>query len=588
MSELKDKKRIFIGILIISIMGLIVLPILLVDNINPKLLEKNLELINKECNLVYEDIEGSEEKYKKLLENEKDYFKRGLYSSALVQFYSINGDHENIIKYSKQAQENYLKLKGGEYYVISDKKYIAGVLFRFGNYSECFKIITELLSLLNENKEGLLTKEQVIDTQVLVDSLLLSIYSEFEILDKAKIYYDKLEKIEMTQKLELSKGDKISTSKLIYAEKIKDFKLMKKYAQECYDISLKRDKLNETDVADSVLLSLANANIQLGNFDEAFEQIKKAEKFFSRVNDSYGIINVYSNYAYYYDGVGDVQLANEYYQKAMKLLKELDIYSVLKVTIDEYINFLKSNNIDGNFDSYYKAYYDLSVSLNENEAFNKLVSQILDLNDELNKSTLLLLEEKTRLTEQGILISIGVIIALAVLISRMYSLIKVKNATEKKLEQIANTDYLTGVNTRSYGEKLILEEVKKGNSISMAIIDIDNFKTINDTYGHIFGDTILKEVARKLKENLDENNIVTRFGGEEFTIAFINKNKDEAKEILDSIRVEINKMIFENDVKISFSAGIKEWNDKDINIVVKEADELLYRAKREGKNKVFN
>ncbi|MBU3106358.1 GGDEF domain-containing protein [Clostridium gasigenes] len=174
------------------------------------------------------------------------------------------------------------------------------------------------------------------------------------------------------------------------------------------------------------------------------------------------------------------------------------------------------------------------------------------------------------------------------MVIRMDFLIKKKDESEKILEKIANTDYLTGINTRAYGEKLILDEINKNNKFSMAIIDIDNFKNINDSYGHIFADVILKKIAKKLKESIDSKDIIARFGGEEFIIAFVGKDKDEAKETLDKIRIEVNNIIFKHNVKASFSAGIEEWDKTSIDLVIKKADELLYKAKREGKNKVVN
>lgn len=139
-----------------------------------------------------------------------------------------------------------------------------------------------------------------------------------------------------------------------------------------------------------------------------------------------------------------------------------------------------------------------------------------------------------------------IIIILGLLLTKGYFLVKRKNETEKMLEKMANTDFLTEVNTRSYGASLVGNEISKNKKISIGIIDIDNFKNINDTYGHIFGDMILKSIARELKESIDNEDIVYRFTGEEFVVAFVGKNKDIAKEKLDEIRISIN-----NEVSIS-------------------------------------
>lgn len=585
----KDDKKKVILVLSSVFLASSMLLIALFSNKKPdiKVLEKNLEMINAQCNSVYKDMENNEKKYKELLKIEKDYFKKGMYASVLTQFYAIKGDYENIMKYAKIAQTNYNMLEGGEYYVIADKKYIAWVMLRNGNYPESFRVTSELLDLLNANKIGLLTEAQVKDTEALIYSIFLYIYSHFNIIDKAEIYYDKLNEIEMTQELKVGKGDKIAASKMMYAEKIEDYELMKKYAYECYEISLEKDKKNNTDMSDSVISNIAYTNVKLGKYDEAKEQLERSEAFHKKIDDKYGLVTTYANYATYYEAIEQLDLAIEYYKKTLEIYNETENYYGVEESLKGFINFLEDNGITENIDECYKAYYDLVQKIDEKAPVNDFLSQVISINDELNKSTVLLLKEKSKLNEKGITIAIFVIIILTALITRLNKLIRIKKESEKKLEHIANTDYLTGLNTRAYGEKLILREMKKGTRLSIGVIDIDNFKYINDTHGHIFGDFILKEVAKYIKDSLGEEAIITRFGGEEFTIAFIGKGKLEAKEILDRIREDINSIVFDNDARVSFSAGIKEWDKTDLNILIKQADELLYRAKREGRNRVL-
>ncbi|MGL5352122.1 MAG: tetratricopeptide repeat-containing diguanylate cyclase, partial [Clostridium sp.] len=576
------KKNIVIFIILITIIISIFVQVSFTEKVDRNRLIKNLEVINSECNLVYENKDDSEKKYLKFLDNEKDSFKRGMYSSALVQFYVINNDYDNAIKYSKEAVENYNKVNGGEYYSIAEKKYAAWFMLKLGRYSDSFKETSELLELLKGSSNEVFTEDEVRDTEALIYSIFLCIYSEFEIIDKAEIYYNKLCNIDMNEKLEISKGDKISASKMMYAEKISDADLMKKYADECYEISLKRDEANGTSFSDGMISNVALANIRLGNYEVAFDQLQRAEEFQEKVGSSLGLVNIYSNYAEYYSLLGNVELAIEYYNKTIDLYKGYEDYYSLKHTIEKLVKFLVKNNITDNINFYYKEYYDISMKIGGDRAINELLSQIVDINDELNKSSLLILEKESKDNEIAVTISIIVIGILIFMVTRMYSLIKSKNKSEKKLEKIANIDYLTGVNTRAYGEKLILKEINKSNDFSMAIIDIDNFKKINDSYGHIFGDLILKEIAEKLMLGIEEEDIIARFGGEEFIVAFINKDKYEATEILNKIRIEVGNVIFENNVTVTFSAGVEEWDGTSIYLVIEKADNLLYKAKHKG------
>ncbi|SDO80571.1 tetratricopeptide repeat-containing diguanylate cyclase [Clostridium gasigenes] len=589
MSNLRGRKK---SIIVISILIIVILKVLVARNfkgeVNSEVIKNNLKIRINECKFVYENMEESEEKYKKLLETEEESFKKGVYSSALVQFYIMKNDDEKIIKYGKEAVENYNKVKGGEYYSIEEKENLAWALFKTGKYSESLQKTSELIQIITSSGNEILTTDELKDTEAFVYSMLLCIYSKLGIFDKAELYYNKLCEIELTPQLQASKGDKIAMSKTIYAEEISDLDLMKKYAEECYEIRLMYDKEKGNKSADSVILNLAIANVKLGEFEVAIKQIKKSEEFFISVGDSDGISNTYFVYAQYYAKVNQNELAIEYYKKTINLYNELEDYYNLQLSVYEFIKFLKENDKKEDINKYYEIFYDISKKISESKDINELLSQIINKNYELNNNALELLENESKSDKRNIIIGGIVIIVLSAMVIRMDFLIKKKDESEKILEKVANTDYLTEINTRAYGEKLILDEINKNNKFSMAIIDIDNFKNINDSYGHIFGDVILKKIAKKLKESIDSKDIIARFGGEEFIIAFVGKDKDEAKEILDEIRIDVNNIIFEHNVKASFSAGIEEWDKTSFDLVIKKADELLYKAKREGKNKVVN
>lgn len=120
---------------------------------------------------------------------------------------------------------------------------------------------------------------------------------------------------------------------------------------------------------------------------------------------------------------------------------------------------------------------------------------------------------------------------------------------------------------------------------SFAMMDLDNFKNVNDTYGHKKGDLVLKETAKIIMENIRENDIASRYGGEEFLIIF-NADIDAAFQIAERIRKRIEEEILaRTDVYITISGGVVELT-KEKQDVIREADQLLYKAKRTGKNKM--
>lgn len=162
----------------------------------------------------------------------------------------------------------------------------------------------------------------------------------------------------------------------------------------------------------------------------------------------------------------------------------------------------------------------------------------------------------------------------------------------KELEEIKNSiniDSLTGLHNRKY----LLEKLSKMNKYSLAMIDIDNFKLVNDRYGHTVGDEVLKFLAHFLKSKVRHTDIVARFGGEEFIIVFSDIDVKQGINRLDRIREELAKTLIpipENrmgisEIQITFSAGVVKGN-KDYESVINKADKLMYKAKENGRNQI--
>jgi len=159
---------------------------------------------------------------------------------------------------------------------------------------------------------------------------------------------------------------------------------------------------------------------------------------------------------------------------------------------------------------------------------------------------------------------------------------------ERNLRQEANHDYLTGVYTRRYGIKLIDMMINDGNkNFALLLIDIDNFKDINDTLGHTTGDTVLKELSYLIASMLRESDFILRYGGEEFLIIFNKAELENAYKIAERIRISVEKTLFtKNEMKITISGGLSTYQGGQLLTAIDRADELLYVAKNTGKNKI--
>ncbi len=186
---------------------------------------------------------------------------------------------------------------------------------------------------------------------------------------------------------------------------------------------------------------------------------------------------------------------------------------------------------------------------------------------------------------------------------KQYYLTVMIDATEKKiieqqLEELSIRDSLTNIYNRRYIfnvlENYLNKFINENQIFSITILDIDFFKEINDTHGHVIGDYVLIEFTKLISKFLAPNQILGRYGGEEFIIISLNEYKNTTATQINNILNEINKTTFDiNNVKInlSFSAGISDtlFFEKDnitIEKIINISDERLYKAKRTGRNKV--
>ena len=180
------------------------------------------------------------------------------------------------------------------------------------------------------------------------------------------------------------------------------------------------------------------------------------------------------------------------------------------------------------------------------------------------------------------------IIVFSFLIFYTYVMIKGITDSEDKLKALAMKDNLTGLYNRHYILKQLEMASGKNDEYFVAMADIDDFKKVNDTYGHNAGDYILKTVAEIMREACD-NVLVSRWGGEEFLVLGYDKNK--AQEKMEKIRSSINKYNFtfeEKSIKVSVTIGIAERSEADtIDKWIQVADDRLYIGKTSGKNRVI-
>jgi diguanylate cyclase len=178
------------------------------------------------------------------------------------------------------------------------------------------------------------------------------------------------------------------------------------------------------------------------------------------------------------------------------------------------------------------------------------------------------------------------------------------DAAQRKIQQLESElvqmeekvleDHLTGILNRRGLDDAFARESSRAERLqkplSIAILDIDNFKLLNDTHGHKVGDDALVYLVKAIQETTRPDDIVTRFGGEEFVILLPDTNSEQAVLVITRVRRSLTKRLFLHENKrllITFSAGLAQWQSGELQeSVIARADGALYRAKKNGKNQV--
>ena len=156
----------------------------------------------------------------------------------------------------------------------------------------------------------------------------------------------------------------------------------------------------------------------------------------------------------------------------------------------------------------------------------------------------------------------------------------------KKLESASQTDFLTGLNNRvGFVNKL---EKKNNDNSCIVLADIDHFKNINDKYGHLAGDEVLKDIAKIMLDNIQNHGILARWGGEEFIFYFHDSNSSETYRIIEQIRIKIQKAnitLDDHHIPVTCTFGICQlFTEKGLNDCIKSADKSMYIGKSKGRN----
>lgn len=178
-----------------------------------------------------------------------------------------------------------------------------------------------------------------------------------------------------------------------------------------------------------------------------------------------------------------------------------------------------------------------------------------------------------------------------ILVIYSYFLSLIKHLYEKE-KFSARYDPLTGISNRKNFFDVVSGEIKRAAryrySVTVAYVDVDNFKKVNDTLGHDAGDALLVSIAGALRDNIRSFDLAARFGGDEFVLFMPSTDGPQAAQAVDKLRDVINELIARNGWPISLSIGVLTCYSPHLPLeeLIKRADDLMYKVKTSGKNRV--
>lgn len=340
-------------------------------------------------------------------------------------------------------------------------------------------------------------------------------------------------------------------------------------AMKSYLLSLSiRKKLGDEKLIVRTIFNIAKLRIEKGDYKKAVEELKNIEKRALSINAESELKLIYESLYKTHEKTGDVKNAF-YYLKKYETINSKLLKNKTREKIIEAEKRLQLNNKEKEIELLRK---------------DKLIREMSLKRQRFTKNVLF---------TGSILLLLGIFLLFYFYIEKI-NVNKELKRVNLALDRSSRTDPLTGLsNRRDIYEKICYEKERisrTGKSFSLVICDIDDFKSFNDNYGHDCGDFVLKELTGRLSVLLRKQDMVGRWGGEEFLILLPDTKLKGAVTFAEKIRENISTMIFEyNEVRLSITMtfGISVFEKgMDISESLKIADEALYRGKNNGKNRV--
>ena len=462
----------------------------------------------------------------------------------------------------------------------------AGLCFRkTGNYGLALENFTKALSFSEKIKNE---KERLIK-QASASYNIAVVFDYLKFYKKALSFYRKAQqnyaKLNMTDDYNYSKID----IAIVY-RKLNQFEKALKLQKSAYSyFKTKKNYYNLCVAANN----LAYSFLKKGDFENSEKFHKEALSIAKKHGFNDMLPYIYSGMGELYYSLKDYEKSLYYQKLALKLAGKKDF------DLKEYIfkAFSKLYLAIGNKKQaafYLKGYNDLIARRYNSGIFEKIEEIIRFMEKERHKQKLAVLEKEKRIRKIMKYLFLVAFLAGFVAVSFLFYRYWEKKKINAYLNMLAKKDTLTELaNRRDMMERIereVLRFQRNRKIFSIAISDIDDFKKVNDKYGHGAGDIVLKKVAEIFRENVRKTDIVARWGGEEFLFLFPETDLSTAKTIVEKLRKLIEGLSFDyggEKFQITTTFGLCVFDGtKKAAEVIELADKSLYLGKRNGKNRV--
>lgn len=254
---------------------------------------------------------------------------------------------------------------------------------------------------------------------------------------------------------------------------------------------------------------------------------------------------------------------------------EVDFYAGVK---SKYVSYLKNSQSFADIYKYNKKDYLIKFLSIENLK-EQPVAYMISISETTDYQNLV----KEMYKQMALVTVLAIILVLFGFVFTLFQL---------RLKNVSELDYLTKLYNRHKFYKVVEKEIKRSNcykySSSVLMLDIDYFKNVNDTYGHEWGDQVLKALAKIILKNMRDVDVFARWGGEEFVFLLPHTNKTEAIQAAEKIRRLVDESHLEKlkDITVSIGVAMIDHDKYDIELAIQKADEAMYQAKKNNRNQV--